>query len=147
MRNIQNILFFILLLLSINYSKAQKTGEIVVKINGCKLEKGKIIVALVNNETSYLSEEIVPYIYSYIRNSAKPKTHYDCLFRNIHFGTYVIQVFYDKNDNNVLDTSFGFPKEKYGFSNNARGNFSKPDYEDVCFVLNQNQLTQQITIK
>ena len=39
----------------------------------------------------------------------------------------------------------GIPKEAYGFSNNAKGFFGKPDYKDVKFELKSSE--KQIDIK
>jgi len=145
MIKIKNIFFFVQLLLFISYSYAQKEGDIIVKIEGVELEKGKIIVSLLNNKKSYISENVSPYKYQYIHK--KNNGDVSCTFENIPFGVYAIQLFYDANNNEKLDFCLGFPKEKYGFSNNARGTFSKPNYKEVCFSLNQNQVIQKINIK
>ena len=49
-------------------------------------------------------------------------------------GTYAIGIFVDKNYNNKMDRNlFGVPKEQFGFSNNAKGNFGPPSFEDASF--------------
>ena len=49
-------------------------------------------------------------------------------------GTYAISVYYDINDNGKLDTGlFRIPKEKIGFSNNARGRFGPAKWKDTQF--------------
>jgi uncharacterized protein (DUF2141 family) len=51
---------------------------------------------------------------------------------------YAIAVFHDANSNQVLDKGlFGIPKEGYGFSNNARGWFGPPSFDDAAFLLDQ----------
>ena len=46
---------------------------------------------------------------------------------SIAAGKYSIQYFHDENNNNELDANLiGIPKEGYGFSNNAIGNFGTP---------------------
>ena len=58
------------------------------------------------------------------------------VFENIEKGTYGFTLFHDVNDNEKLDTNFiGIPKEPYAFSNNKRGSFGPPKYEDVQFDL------------
>ena len=49
-------------------------------------------------------------------------------------GTYAIGIFVDVNYNNKMDRNFlGIPKEQYGFSNNAKGNFGPPSFEAASF--------------
>ena len=54
-------------------------------------------------------------------------------------GTYAFKVFIDKNDNNKFDFNFfGFPKEQYGFSNDAMGVLGPPTFQEASFKLNSN---------
>ncbi len=49
-------------------------------------------------------------------------------------GTYAAQVYHDVNGNGELDSNFvGMPREPWGFSNNARGNFGPPKFADTRF--------------
>ena len=49
-------------------------------------------------------------------------------------GTYAIGIFVDTNYNNEMDRNFfGVPKEQYGFSNDAKGNFGPPSFKDASF--------------
>ncbi|WP_440614519.1 DUF2141 domain-containing protein [Candidatus Pelagibacter sp. HIMB1748] len=51
-------------------------------------------------------------------------------------GTYAIGIFVDKNYNNKMDRNlFGVPKEQFGFSNNAKGKFGPPSFEDASFTV------------
>ena len=51
-------------------------------------------------------------------------------------GVYAIGIFVDVNRNNKMDRNFiGLPKEQYGFSNDARGNFGPPSFVDASFTL------------
>jgi uncharacterized protein (DUF2141 family) len=51
-------------------------------------------------------------------------------------GEYAIAVIYDKNENGKLDTGlFRVPKERIGFSNNARGIFGPAKWDDARFSL------------
>jgi len=45
-------------------------------------------------------------------------------------GRYALRVFADENGNGKLDTNpVGIPIERYGFSNDAKGNRGAPDFE------------------
>lgn len=49
---------------------------------------------------------------------------------------YAIAVYHDVNSNSKLDKNFfGIPKEGYGFSNNARGTFGPPSFDDAAILL------------
>ena len=53
-------------------------------------------------------------------------------------GPTAVVIIYDKNSNGELDTGFlGIPKEKVGFSNNARGRFGPASWEDSQFELTE----------
>lgn len=52
------------------------------------------------------------------------------VFRDLTPGRYALRMFADENGNGKLDTNFvGMPIERYGFSNNAKGNRAAPDFE------------------
>ena len=58
---------------------------------------------------------------------------------DLPFGTYSISVMHDENENGELDKgTFGIPQEGYGFSNNARGMFGPPSFEDTKFSFQAN---------
>lgn len=66
---------------------------------------------------------------------------------DIPAGQYAIGVFHDVNANNSLDTNFfGVPKEQYGFSNNATGNFGPPSF-DAAAVLVTNDMMHTIKLR
>lgn len=51
-------------------------------------------------------------------------------------GKYAVKVFHDENSNEDLDTNFvGFPKESFGFSNDAMGKFGPPSFEQAMFEI------------
>lgn len=53
--------------------------------------------------------------------------------------TYAIQYFHDANGDRVMNfNGMKIPTEGYGFSNNARGFFGPPDFDDQLFDLNKN---------
>ena len=63
---------------------------------------------------------------------------------NLPSGEYAIRMFHDVNGNGELDTNIvGRPTEPYAFSNNARGMFGPPAWEDARFVL-EGDVTQVI---
>ena len=63
-------------------------------------------------------------------------------------GTYTVRVYHDENDNGELDISvLGVPQEAYGFSNDARGRFGPPDFEEAAFILDSHSLSMTVTVQ
>jgi uncharacterized protein (DUF2141 family) len=57
-----------------------------------------------------------------------------CVFHDIPAGTYGLSAFHDQNENGKLDTNFlGMPVEDYCASNEARGVFGPPSFDDAKF--------------
>lgn len=55
---------------------------------------------------------------------------------SLEIGKYSFKYFHDENNNKKLDTYWiGAPKEGYGFSNNAKGKFGPPPFENTVFEL------------
>jgi uncharacterized protein (DUF2141 family) len=51
-------------------------------------------------------------------------------------GRYAVSVYHDENGNDSMETDmFGRPSEGYGFSNDARGRFGPPGFDDAAFVV------------
>ena len=149
MKKIKISLFFIFILSVLGHSFSQQKnnfGNITVKIIEPEFNHGQIVISLLNSIDSYTSDKNPPFKYTYIKaDSSTSSIIYT--FENIPFGKYAIQLFYDKNTNNKLDTYFGIPREKYGFSNNIKPVFSKPKYEEISFDLNQENIIQQIILR
>jgi uncharacterized protein (DUF2141 family) len=62
-------------------------------------------------------------------------------------GTYAVYVFHDEDHNKKLKTNFfGMPKEGMGVSNNAKGHFGHPKYDDAKFNFNKPEQTISISL-
>ena len=58
------------------------------------------------------------------------------VFRDLPAGRYAVSAYLDENANNKLDRGmFGIPKERYGFSQDARGVGGPPEFRDAVFDL------------
>ena len=60
------------------------------------------------------------------------------LIDDLEESNYAIAIFHDKNSNDKFDTFFSIPKEKFGFSNNARVFLGPPKFEDASIFVGQN---------
>lgn len=116
---ISTLLVFTLFNLTVS---AQFTLKIVIK--NLENSKGQIIVDFRDGNNKELKAhfgKIVDKQCIITINDLKPER-------------YLFKYFHDENNNKKLDTNFiGIPKEGYGFSNNAKGNFGPPDYKKTIF--------------
>lgn len=68
-------------------------------------------------------------------------------FDDVPAGTYGVAVYHDENMNDKMDRSwYGMPKEGYGASNDAKGSFGPPKFDDAKFEFTNGQTTIKIII-
>lgn len=62
-------------------------------------------------------------------------------------GEYAVAVLHDLNDNGRMDYRLvRFPKEPYGFSNDAKPKLGPPKFEDAAFLLGEEGLAMAIEL-
>ncbi len=70
-----------------------------------------------------------------------------CDFDDVPAGTYALVALHDENMNARVDYSWiGVPKEGYGFSNDAKGNFGAPSFSQAEFVYDGKSLELTVTL-
>ena len=109
-------------------------GELIVEFSGLENERGRLAAALVDSADGFLARDHIP-----LRQFSGPIRAGTAIWviDNLEFGSYAISAYHDENVNGELDAGlFGIPAENYGFSNNARGSFGPPDFEDARFEFN-----------
>ncbi len=120
---------------------AQKQTELKINITGYSSLKGDIYIAIYNSKELYMKPEKA--VYAGIIQPMPNTTTYT--IAAMPDGIYAATVFHDKNKNGKLDFNFiGIPKEKIGFSNNAKGFFGAPSFNETKFYHKGNQ---EISIK
>ena len=130
--------FLVLLIANASPAASESTGNLIINISGFPSSDGFAMVALNNSEESYIGGE----------NEAIAKTRIrvvdqkaQVIFANLPYGSYGVSLYHDENANEKMDkNAMGIPKEAYGFSNNAKGFFGKPDYKDIMFQLNSAEM-------
>ena len=122
----------------------KQKGTLLIKFNGLNSEKGNVIIAVCNSSENY-KDNLSPFIGKTVKiekNSAVLEID------DLPFGEYAVKAFHDEDANNDLNTNFlGIPVENYGFSNNARGMFGPPSWNDAKFKFNYPNKTIEIEIK
>lgn len=107
---------------------SQEQCELIVKVENIKKVKGSLKVAIYDHEDHFLSKEIM--------SDGKPidSNVMEFSFKGLGQGVYAVSIYHDENDNGELDANFmGIPSEPYAFSNNARGMFGPPSFQDCQF--------------
>jgi uncharacterized protein (DUF2141 family) len=123
-------------------SSASPGGALTVEVVGLDGDDGTVRVAL-DDASSYGADENVRAASLSIQDGTAQWTVTD-----LSPGTYAVRLYHDANGNEKLDTNvFGVPKEAYGFSNDARGRFGPPDFEEAAFTLSSDARSITITAK
>ena len=113
---------------------SESTGMLIVNISGFPSSEGFAMVALHDSEESYKGEATAAIAKTQVKVVDQKA---QAIFGNLAYGGYGVSIFHDENANGKMDkNAMGIPKEAYGFSNNAKGFFGKPDYAKVKFELN-----------
>lgn len=69
-------------------------------------------------------------------------------YTDLPAGEYAVKVFHDINSDSELNTSWiGWPKEPYGFSNDAMGTFGPPSFEQASFKVGAGTNALRIRMK
>lgn len=131
------IIFFILYASLL--SSRSTLFDLSVTVENVQSAEGTVRIGLFTNEEEFLTTTL--------RNGdldvqGSTSTY---VFKGLPKGTYAISLFHDENGNGELDSNFmGIPKEPYAFSNNAKGMFGPPSFEECKFQL---EYSMAITIK
>lgn len=133
----KTLFIFIFTMFTASFSFSQK---LKVTVKNLEQKQGKLMVGLYNSADKFLERPA-------FRGKKIPTnnaTQIVVVFDSIPAGVYGIAVFQDLDGDKELSTGmFGIPSERYGFSNDATGFMSAPDFEDCSFRV---PATQQIII-
>jgi uncharacterized protein (DUF2141 family) len=125
--------------------EAAKTGDLEITVTNLGSDKGVLVVALLNSAEQYDAEG---QMFRANDKIAIQGGKASITFEGIPYGTYAVRTFHDANANGKLDTNFvGFPKEGFGFSNDAMGKFGPPSFEQASFAFAAEKLSIVITSK
>ena len=140
MRNLFTVL--IILSLSTNgYAQEKEKVSLTIEFEITKHNKGNILLALYNSEDTYMKTS-----YKSFKKEVK-NNKVVFVLRDLKKGDYSFSYFHDVNGNKKLDKNFiGIPKEPYGFSNDKKGRFGPPSFEDSSIQIDKDT-TINISIK
>jgi len=135
-------LAFFISLLSPALALAELPGVRVV-VSGLSPATGTVEVSLFDSAESFM---IKPYLQQ--SGTAGEDGSFETEFVSLADGEYAVIVAHDANDNGELDSGFlGFGGESYGYSNNLRPWFGRPDFEDAKIMVDQPGTLVEIDLK
>ena len=114
-------------------------GEIRILVSNIEEKKGTIHYG-VYNDPKLFPDESGKIIGGFEEVSKVIKV--GLLIDDLEESNYAIAIFHDKNSNDKFDTFFSIPKEKFGFSNNARVFLGPPKFEDASIFVGQNSIVE-----
>jgi uncharacterized protein (DUF2141 family) len=124
-------------------ARAADTGTLTVVATGFTSEQGVVLVQLANSEADYDSDdEAFRFAEAKAGGGRSSVT-----FEAVPYGEYAIKIFHDENENRKIDMGWRGPTERYGFSNDARGLFGPPAYDDAKFTFAVEELRIEIIVQ
>ncbi len=142
--NCSIILFLLIPALSFTGQPTVKKGNLKVTVNKMRNSAGQIGFSLYNSDKGFPSDPENAITNVFIKNNG---TSVEYTFSDIPMGTYAVAVFHDENSDKKLNTNWlGIPKEGVGVSNNAKGSFGPPKFEDAKFGFNRPDQTITISL-
>ncbi|MDO6685761.1 MULTISPECIES: DUF2141 domain-containing protein [unclassified Agarivorans] len=112
-------------------------ADVHIDILGIKAGKGQIVVSVWDSEDNYLK---TPFLIKTIAASNIRNKQLRFTFSSSLPAECAISVYYDENANGKLDTNWlGIPREAVGISNNVKGRFGPPKYNDGKITLSGNE--------
>jgi len=119
-------------------------GKLVVVPVGLEKNQGSVMIRVANDEADFAADD-EGFRSAVVKVEDKRAV---AVFEDVPHGEYAIKVFHDENSNQKLDTNFvGYPKEKFGFSNNAMGRIGPPSYEQARFRFDAEEATVEIEMR
>lgn len=119
-------------------------GNLKVVVTNFKNNSGQAAFFLFNSGDAFPNHTEKALLSGYIKIAGNTAEY---TFTNIDMVTYAVYVFHDEDKNKALKTNFlGMPKEGIGVSNNAKGHFGPPKYDDAKFNFNKPAQTISISL-
>ena len=119
-------------------------GSLTVVVTGLVSNEGKIIIALFDSAEDFDKGD------AFVRSAFVEPENKGAVwtFGDLPFGEYAFRLFHDENGNEKIDTNWvGIPKERYAFSNDARGKFGPPSYEAAKFHFDSDGMRLQVKLE
>lgn len=140
-----NLLMLGIFLVSIFNSEPQTGCEIELLIKGAKSNNGVIRVLIFNKEDGFPEEpnKAIKALSLPVSNLSAKVT-----IENLPSGNYAISVFHDEDSNGqIRKNNFGFPLDRYGFSNNPTLYFGPPSFSKCAVQVKNSPVKVEINLR
>ena len=135
------ISFSILTLSSTNRSSPEK-GNLRVIVQKIRNQSGQIGFCLFKSKEGFPNHPEKALVSKFTK-AVSDSIEYT--FKEVPMGTYAISAFHDENSDHKVNSNFlGIPKEGIGVSNNAKGSFGPPKFDDAKFAFTRSGQTVSI---
>jgi uncharacterized protein (DUF2141 family) len=125
-------------------SGAASPGSVAVDVTALRSAKGQILLCMTANPAMLSKCDRDPHA----RKLTVPVAQARAIrFDGLPSGIYAIALIHDENSNNKLDTSFGMPKEGFGFSRNPPIHFGPPSFTAAQFPVATGRVDEGIRVK
>ena len=107
--------------------------SLTVNVRGAKPGEGQAICSLFTSPENYLKQPLSS-------RTKRIDSNGEAMFRfdGLAAGSYAVSVVYDEDLNGKLNTGLlGIPTELIGMSNNAKGTFGPPSFQQASFPLSR----------
>lgn len=123
---------------------ASAPGSVEADVTGLRSARGQLLICMTTRADMFSKCDRDP--------AARRLTVPVSQARNVRFeglptGSYAIALIHDENSNNKLDTSFGIPREGFGFSRNPVIRFGPPKFDDARFSVTGSTTEEPIKVK
>jgi uncharacterized protein (DUF2141 family) len=136
--------FMILSSYTVTSQTQVKKGNLKVVVNNIKSKNGQIGFFLFNSADAFPGQTEKALLSGFVKIAGNTVEY---TFTNLALGTYAVYVVHDEDNDKKLKTNFlGMPKEGVGVSNNAKGHFGPPKYNDAKFDFNKSDQTITISL-
>lgn len=124
-------------------STAQDAGEVVlfIAVTGIERDEGSVRIALFDGPEGFTDEPMTAVV-------VRPEELAVEWSVRVPRGRYAVAVVHDADDDGRLNTNLlGMPQERYGFSNDARGRFGPPSFEDASFLAEPPEAVVSVNVR
>lgn len=120
---------------------AAQEAVLTVRVAGMARDEGSVRIALFDRAETFTEEPLHAVVVVPRDGGAEWSVA-------VPFGTYAVAVVHDRDGNGKLNTNIlGMPREKYGFSNDARGTFGPPSFDDASFSVDEYAVRVEVRVR
>jgi uncharacterized protein (DUF2141 family) len=116
---------------------------VTVRVINFPTTSGTVEVSLFDSAESFFVEP-------FLQKSGKvdESGSFEIRFVSLPAGEYAVVVVHDANDNGQIDPGFlGIGGEGYGYSNQVKPWFGRPDFDEVKFVFDETEVVIEINLE